>query len=300
MKLGIQNCIVSSYPETTQIEMLARAGFDTIDWNLLRLYLGKPECKESIDDAKEYYNNLRKCLVDNNIEVCQTHSPFPTYQKSMINQKKINHALKLSIMATSLLGAKYTIIHPYTPLQFGDNENRDERIKQNIIFYKSLIPLLEEYDVTCCIENMFGWDISKNQATETSCSTAIEMRKVLQGIDHPRFKFCFDSGHANLIKGAANMCAEILDLGADLATVHLHDNNGKLDSHHSVGSGNINWAKLMQSLKKVGYKGVYAFEIHPNVIGKKTSEHNLKLSYLQKSLRVFVTSSLPKPQINYR
>ena len=295
MKIGIQNSIVSAYPETTQIEMIARAGFDCIDWNFFSLYLSKQLSKYSVEQTIEYYTNLRKCIDDNNLEVCQTHTPYPTYQKSMLNKMRINHVIKLSIIATSLLGAKYTIIHPHAPLQFAGVASRSNRISENIKFYKSLIPLLDEYDVTCCIENMFSWDIASNCACETSCSTASEMREILSRIDHPRFKFCFDSGHANLICGKENMHAEVLTLGSDLATVHLHDNNGKNDLHQAVGSGVIDWDKLMDAFNRVNYKGVYSFEIHSPVLGKKTCEHAVRLNHLQKSLRAFVTSKLPSP-----
>ena len=288
MKLGIQNWIVESYPEETQIEMIANAGFDSIDWDFSRIYLGRPASKHSVEECSKYYTNLKNCLDKNNITICQTHSPFPTFQKTLLGNRRISHALRLSIMATSILGAKYTVIHPHMPIKYNSYKQRAERIKKNIAFYTSLIPLLEEFDVYCCIENMFSWDILSNSACETSCYNAQEMKEIFNGINHPRFKFCFDSGHANMITGPSNLHAEVLALGNNIAALHLHDNNGKYDHHQPVGTGTVDWTKLMSTLNRVGYEGDYSFEINPNILGRDKSKHQNRLNQLHNNLRTFL------------
>ena len=288
MKLGIQNWIVESYPDEIKIEMIAKAGFDSIDWDFFNLYLGRPGCKQIENDSRSYYTNLKTCLDKNNITVSQTHSPFPTHQKTILGNRRIAHALRLSVMATSILGAKYTIIHPHMPIKYSNFKYRSERIKKNIIFYKSLIPLLEEFDVTCCIENMYSWNIESNSACETSCYNAGEMKEVLKGIDHPRFKFCFDSGHANMITGTSNIHGEILALGSDIAALHLHDNNGKYDYHQPIGTGTVDWTKLMDTLYRVGFDSDYSFELKPYILGRDKSKHQERLNALHDSLRSFL------------
>jgi sugar phosphate isomerase/epimerase len=43
--------------------------------------------------------------------------------------------------------------------------------------------------------------------------------------------------------------------------LHVHDNDGVKDWHWPPGYGNIDWSKVIRSLKKVNYKGVFMTEI---------------------------------------
>lgn len=56
--------------------------------------------------------------------------------------------------------------------------------------------------------------------------------------------FTLDTGHAHL-----NRCLEgFLDAG--FCHMHIHDNNGKRDSHDAVGEGTIDFAPVMTALKR--------------------------------------------------
>jgi sugar phosphate isomerase/epimerase len=56
--------------------------------------------------------------------------------------------------------------------------------------------------------------------------------------------FTLDTGHANL-----NKCLPgFLDAG--FSHMHIHDNNGKKDSHDAVGEGTIDFATVMAALKR--------------------------------------------------
>ena len=69
---------------------------------------------------------------------------------------------------------------------------------------------------------------------------------------------CLDVGHAHLMAGAID-AAETL--GGHLVTTHIHDNAGKRDDHLVPFQGTINWSALVMALEKVGYDGVWMFEI---------------------------------------
>lgn len=62
---------------------------------------------------------------------------------------------------------------------------------------------------------------------------------------HLKLNFCFDVGHANMNEGVASAFAILKDR---IRSTHLHDNNGREDSHlwpfHSPG-GTIDWAETM-------------------------------------------------------
>ncbi|MFA5236858.1 MAG: sugar phosphate isomerase/epimerase family protein [Methanoregula sp.] len=57
-------------------------------------------------------------------------------------------------------------------------------------------------------------------------------------------KFTLDVGHANL-----NRCLPGF-LGTKFSHMHLHDNNGKQDSHSTVGEGNIDFHPVISAMKQ--------------------------------------------------
>jgi sugar phosphate isomerase/epimerase len=69
---------------------------------------------------------------------------------------------------------------------------------------------------------------------------------------------CLDVGHAHMLSGAPE-AAETL--GGHIITTHIHDNNGREDSHLVPFSGNIDWPATLMALSKVGYTGPLMFEV---------------------------------------
>lgn len=69
---------------------------------------------------------------------------------------------------------------------------------------------------------------------------------------------CLDVGHAHLMTGTMDA---VETLGGHLITTHIHDNAGKRDDHLVPFQGTINWSALVMAMEKVGYDGVWMFEI---------------------------------------
>lgn len=69
---------------------------------------------------------------------------------------------------------------------------------------------------------------------------------------------CLDVGHAHLMTGSIDA---VETLGGHLVTTHIHDNAGKRDDHLLPFQGTINWSALVMAMEKVGYDGVWMFEI---------------------------------------
>ncbi|MDQ3069051.1 MAG: sugar phosphate isomerase/epimerase [Acidobacteriota bacterium] len=69
---------------------------------------------------------------------------------------------------------------------------------------------------------------------------------------------CLDSGHAHMMGGAVDA---IESLGGHIVTTHLHDNDAKQDDHRVPFQGTINWSALVMAMEKVGYDGVWMFEV---------------------------------------
>ena len=91
--------------------------------------------------------------------------------------------------------------------------------------------IANEYSVPYFIENMGNWDYF-------FLKTPDELRLIG---DTP---FALDVGHAHL-----NFClSEFLRLPP--GHYHLHDNNGKEDSHIAIGDGTIDFKMVMKAIQK--------------------------------------------------
>jgi len=77
----------------------------------------------------------------------------------------------------------------------------------------------------------------------------------------PDLKFHLDVAHAfieNRMKGVRDY---IEAFGDRLAHVHIHDNHGKWDEHLPLGSGEIDFRKVIRSLKEIDYDRTITFEV---------------------------------------
>ena len=63
---------------------------------------------------------------------------------------------------------------------------------------------------------------------------------------HLNLNYCFDIGHANLMNGVT---AEFEAMKERIRSTHIHDNDGKTDSHLFPGQGIINWNQAMTMLR---------------------------------------------------
>jgi len=69
---------------------------------------------------------------------------------------------------------------------------------------------------------------------------------------------CLDLGHAFLMGDLADA---IETVSGELVTTHIHDNRGKDDDHLVPFDGRIDWPTALMSMQKVGYEGLYLFEL---------------------------------------
>ena len=69
-------------------------------------------------------------------------------------------------------------------------------------------------------------------------SRMADLADLLRELDNPSLALALDTGHANLTSGVV---AETLAAVGLLATTHVHDNNGRQDSHDPPGLGTIKW-----------------------------------------------------------
>ncbi|HSK69138.1 MAG TPA: sugar phosphate isomerase/epimerase family protein, partial [Candidatus Limnocylindria bacterium] len=72
-------------------------------------------------------------------------------------------------------------------------------------------------------------------------------------------KYCLDIGHVPL--NGSDLFAEADAAGADLVTLHIHNNDLTRDSHNLPDDGLIDWPGLRSHLRRNGYTGKFVLEV---------------------------------------
>ena len=81
-----------------------------------------------------------------------------------------------------------------------------------------------------------------------------------------RFGVCLDTGHLNLTD--KDQTRFITTAGKRLHALHIANNDGTADQHGMpFARGNVNFYKVAEGLKEIGYDGLYSLEIGAEVGG---------------------------------
>ena len=112
--------------------------------------------------------------------------------------------------------------------------------------FKRILDAAERVNVNIAIENQGNPDY---------------IGYVFQNIQSEKLYFCFDSGHQNYFSPETDCLSLYKD---KLIALHLHDNNGKEDTHALPFTGNIDWRKIASDLVSVDYSGAIALEVQNN------------------------------------
>jgi sugar phosphate isomerase/epimerase len=149
--------------------------------------------------------------------------------------------------AAELLLPRVIVFHPgYDDLRYGDN--RMAWLKNSIAFWREFVPRARELGCIIAVENIF----------EKEPST---LRALLEAIDDPCFRHCFDVGHFHLFT-TVGLEAWFGELGSFIAESHLHDNHGQADEHLPLGEGRIDFGRVFTLLKQYAPEAVWTIEAH--------------------------------------
>ena len=256
-------------------EAIAKAGFKGIDWNAVEHALPGNRIRAfdfagnvyELSDEEIFAHFLPEVeeIRRNGLFINQCHAPFPAYVPGHpeVLEYMIGVYRKL-IRLCDRVDCKHVIIHGIS-LAPSDRENTPESIERmNMHLYESLIPDLQNCDVTVCLENLFSWDAS---AVEGVCS---DPHKAVEYIDKLNakagmecFGLCLDTGHLLLL--GKDFRSYIPVLGKRIKALHIHDNDSRIDRHLAPMTGKANWGDFCDMLRGIGYKGNLSFETFAQV-----------------------------------
>lgn len=269
MRIGI-NLGEHYYPSRKEwLDALKSNGFSALD------YLGKHCGVYSPEEETAYCNALKKETREADVIISQTHAPIKiNCSEEEFLSKEFFEQVKKSVERTARLEVPYIAVHPYVPQGLDEFINArpydyskfiEHNKELNLEFFSRFIPILKETGVKMCIENLFAYDVLLQRHVLATCGNPDEANYYIDQLGDDCFGCCYDSGHLNHF--GYDEAEYIRKLGKRIKIVHLNDSWGKdfhgMDWHLMPGQGDVNWDKIANTLKEVGFEGAASFEVVP-------------------------------------
>ena len=256
---------------------------------------------ESIDFGFDSFNNRDEILMDDyankilenyelikqyGLSVSQVHlTYYPGHYKPIGNgtyeafEEQILPILIKELEITSKINCDRAVIHLY----FEDDINNSRR--GNIALISKLLPYLEKYKITLCIEDIYG-----PSSSPVHLSTVEELLFYTDYFNSDYVGICLDTGHAMILGQDPIAMAEAL--GSKIKALHVHTTYDIRDRHLlPLSEGNkVDWYKFYKILSNSKYSGTFNFEAHcPKESDDKQKEEFYKTAY-QQYLQIEVNS----------
>ncbi|MCC7192239.1 MAG: sugar phosphate isomerase/epimerase [Phycisphaeraceae bacterium] len=240
----------------TKLATVAAFGFP--DFNpptLLPLYR-RMGCRTS-----QFYRNTRnppavadarRMAEDAGLPIDSIHGVFgPEYDPSCPDERIRRDAVETYIREGELtrqLGGSMVVVHPAPSAAQLSDITPAVRAARIAPFQKTLADLAREGDrlgVIYLFENippkfLFGND-------------PVQLAQLIRQMNHPCIRMCYDTGHAHMscLDGPSNAVAVLDEVRDVVSYLHVHDNDGRADSHQVPGLGTLDWNALSLVLSKM-------------------------------------------------
>ena len=167
--------------------------------------------------------------------------------------KKIRERIIMALKFSEILGAKICVVHP------GIRSTEEE----NIEFFLSLVDASRETGVKIAVENAYDWKENEPTASPSACSDHFRIKSLLDKLPNDVFVACIDIGHASL-DGLNTSPSQMIEcVGCRVGALHIHDVDLTNDNHAIPFSLKVDYTPVIESLKKINYKGDITLEADP-------------------------------------
>ena len=255
MRFGISTHLFHDAPlDRAHLQAVADRGFDCVELFATRTHF------DYRDEAA--VARLGEWLRETGLTLHSVHAPITdslvkgvwgaNYSNAAGDGKKralaiqeAEHAIRLA----RIVPYRFLVVHLGVPNDFavpGDNERAAAR--QSV---EALAMTAAEHGVTLALE-----------VIPNALSTPEALVKLIdQDLELPDLGICMDVGHAHVMSEVAD---GIETVSGHLVTTHIHDNDGRKDSHLLPFEGTIDWPSTLIAFQKVGYDDVLLFELATN------------------------------------
>jgi len=194
---------------------------------------------------------LAETLHQNGLEVT-IHGPFMDLSPGGVDPKVKEVTLDRFSKAIELarwLKPRVLVFHPGYETRSFDGDV-DLWLKSSLATWQPLVRDAEKTGLVFAIENVYE-------------ETPDSLKRLLDEIRSPHFRFCFDAGHYHAFSGRrVPLSVWIETLGSYLREVHLHDNHGKSDEHLPMGEGSFDFDQFFGLLSQSQLRPIFTIEPH--------------------------------------
>jgi sugar phosphate isomerase/epimerase len=204
----------------------------------------------ALDTARQAdVERLAKTLAEQEIDVA-LHGPYMDLSPGGMDAKvkgvtleRIGKTMELA----ALFRPKTVVFHPgFDRWRF--EGYHDLWLKNSIEAWRPIARKAEEIGTTIAIENVF------EEEPQT-------LRNLIEGVNSPNFRFCFDTGHYFVFsKAPVHRWFDLL--GECMAEVHFHDNHGTRDDHLPLGDGKMDFDEFFDHLGRITPLPIFTVEPH--------------------------------------
>lgn len=178
------------------------------------------------------------------------HAPFmdlnPGSDEHLLREAT-RHRFRQVAEVACIIKPRVMVCHPgYDRWRYG--ERQESWLRNGIPIWKELLDLTADSGCIIAVENIF----------EEEPSTLLAL---IEAIDSPRFRHCFDTGHWNLFH-RVSMEEWFSVLGSHIVETHIHDNSGMRDDHAPIGDGTIDFDLFFALLRRYAPDAVWTIEAH--------------------------------------
>jgi len=246
MMLGVANSLSLNMPLTVFLDFATR-----LKVKLVEIKMDEPRLLSALSETKDR-KAIKDIINSFNFKYC-VHAPYIG-----INLASMNHILTKASEKTTLksiafaadIDAKMIVSHVGRLSRDYPKEMITKSLKNTIPCLRNMTNASKNHGIVFTIEN-------DHRSNDRILAGYPEQLMFL--IEKTGCTFTLDVGHANTLTKIENF---IDTLAEHIVNVHLHDNDGKQDTHLSLGKGNINFSAVLAKLRKIEYAGPLIVEVH--------------------------------------
>lgn len=258
MKLSTENgALRPRLGERGAIELLAKAGFDAVDYGFSP-WLERGEMVWNTDGYAAYAKEVRQIAEDNGVYFNQAHGPF-VFDTSLFPDytRQVLPLFRRCFEACALLGVPHMVVDPIHHLPYKGNEAKMWDI--NMEFYHLLLPFARDFGVKIALENMYQYDPRRGVLTRDVFAVPERYAAFYDELNDPSFICLVDTGHCGIVGEDAERMLRVM--GSRVKALHVNDNLFRTDDHVVPGHGHLDWNGVTRALADIGYTGDITFEV---------------------------------------
>ena len=252
LKTGIVSSAYFKYNDfDAGLQQLKNDGYDCCDYHGF-IHAVSPLYHYSEEELASYLTDVRVCAEKYGVEMWQLHAQWPLACGTESDTAKSIESAKKAIRGAAYLNCHNVVVHTFAPFGWQREVDAEKTFEKNVEIFSLLADYAQDFNVTICIENLpfTGLEISK-------VDTVLHLLDVL---NRPNCKMCFDVGHAHVFHD--DIANDIAKIGSYLQVLHVHDNSGQHDSHIMPWQGSINWNIFAKALRDIGFDGCISLETY--------------------------------------